>query len=475
MHVSNILKQQALDDVWFESLNEIAKSTGEVFAALELPQDELRRRRIAFEASNYSLNPDLLPRHIDTKIVADATTKLRLLLTDITIQETNLHVVGAYQARIEEMIASNDMLIAAARGDSEQFTACNQQLYGKPNTQLFAAVCDWIRTDAKKTRSDIAITVPPSLEKQVSRVLDSIPQLSGTTSLIIPNESTFHAVRELHRVQGGYYDYLFGAEGLPTSQTIDQQEGDKICEQVLANIGYDAQLAYAENGIWAVLRSQGLLIRPPDYQLERDEFIGIVTHEVGSHLLESMNGSKQRLRLLQEGLAQYEFGSEGRAFLREQIAYPHEATFLQQASWEYIIALHLLVSLAEGLYDHPYTFAELYAVAHALHTFWRQRRFPSDPRNEEIIRDEAWFITVRISKGSRGDGGAYVKDIVYLEGNVRCWQVAAHNPALILYGDYGKFDIARPEHIELLQALEILPKDLFGADVTSDVTTNSAA
>jgi hypothetical protein len=456
MKVSNIPKVPALDSVWFESLYELLQDTGEVFAALELPQDELRRRRIAFENSGYTLNPDLLPRHIDTQIVSEANQKLKLLLSDISAQETNEYILSAYKARIEEMLANNDLLIAAARGDSSEFTACNEQLYGRPNSQLFAATCDWIRLDAEG--ANVAGT--PGIKQYVDNLLRVVPILSGTIDLIIPKESVFHEVRKLHHATGGYYDYIFGDDGLPRQKVVDQLTGDRICQQVLKNIGYDAKLGYAENGIWAVLRSQGLLVRPPDYHLELNEFIGIVTHEIGSHLLESSNGSKQRLRLLQEGLEKYEFGSEGRAFLREQIVYPHEATFLQQASWEYIIALHLLVSLAEGLYDHRYSFAELYEVAYALHSFWRHRRFPHDLENERHIREEAWQITVRIAKGSDGQGGAYAKDIVYLEGNVRCWQVAAHNPALILYGDYGKFDIARPEHVELLQALEILPQDL---------------
>jgi hypothetical protein len=455
MKITNISLSPALDEVWFEHLDELLRETGEIFAALELPQDELRRRRIAFENSSFQQNPDLLPRHISTEIIGMTNQKLVQLASDITNDEPNQHIVGAYISRIDEIITNNKMLIAAAQGDNKAFVTYNRELYGRPNSQLFAAVCDWMRTDAQ-----FALGTNPNLKPHIDLVLKLIPNLSGTIRLIVPQESVFHAVRTLHQVEGGYYDHLFGTGGLPTQRMIGQIDGDEICENVLANIGYKAQLSYAENGIWAVLRSQGLLVRPPDYNLERNEFVGIVTHEIGSHLLESHNGSRQRLRLLQEGLAQYEFGSEGRAFLREQIVYPHEATFLQQASWEYIIALHFLVSLADGLYDHPYTFSELYEVAYGLHSFWRHRRFPDDPENEKHIRDEAWFITVRILKGSDGTGGAYLKDIVYLEGNVGCWQVAAHNPALILYGDLGKFDIARPEHIQLLQALEILPQDI---------------
>jgi len=65
---------------------------------------------------------------------------------------------------------------------------------------------------------------------------------------------------------------------------------------------------------------------------------------------------------------------------------------------------------------------------------------------------------VRALKGTRGTGGAYMKDIVYLEGNIRCWQIAATHPERILYGDIGKFDITNERHIRALQQLHILPE-----------------
>jgi len=35
------------------------------------------------------------------------------------------------------------------------------------------------------------------------------------------------------------------------------------------------------------------------------------------------------------------------------------------------------------------------------------------------------------------EGETYMKDIVYLEGNARCWQIAAVKPERILDGDLG--------------------------------------
>ena len=55
-------------------------------------------------------------------------------------------------------------------------------------------------------------------------------------------------------------------------------------------------------------------------------------------------------------------------------------------------------------------------------------------------------------KGTDGTGGAYLKDTVYLEGNVAVWQV----PELIPEGDKGKYDIANPRHTESLVRLGVI-------------------
>lgn len=444
--------QNTYDEKWYKRLSELLSLTGEVFAALELPQDELHRRRIMFRASNYSQNPDLLPRHIDKTALQFCNTQLQELLSDLEREEQNVAVKEVYTARIQEMIANNTMIIAATVGDSETFRNQNEFIYGKPDRQIFYDVCSWIRGDAEKTleHSDGA------LKNFAKTILQLVPKSTGNPNGIMPDEATFHKIRNLHHQKGGFYDTLFRGLSLPSSGKVGQDLGDEICIQVLKNIGSDYDLAYAENGIWAVLQTQKSVVRPPDYELDRDEFVGIVSHEIGSHLLEAVNGGKQPLRLLETGLDRYEFGSEGRAFLREQIVYPNEATFIRQASWEYIIVLHLGVSLAEGLDGRPYTFSELYNIIYWLFSFWRERRFPYDVRNEQIVRDEAWFLAVRISKGSVGSGGAYMKDIVYLEGNIRCWEVARHQPELILLGDEGKFDIANQSHIQVLQRLGII-------------------
>ncbi len=125
-----------------------------------------------------------------------------------------------------------------------------------------------------------------------------------------------------------------------------------------------------------------------------------------------------------------------------------------KASWEYRIAIHLIISLASGLYERTYEFAELYHILTILFRFWTAKR--GEAIDETVIHDGAWSMATRALKGTDGHGNAYLKDIVYLEGNIRCWQVAATHPEMIFSGDRGKFDIANPRHIQALTQIGIL-------------------
>jgi hypothetical protein len=378
-----------------------------------------------------------------------AVKALQQLRATIGSNESNYIVRSVYTDFIDNLIANIDMVIAATDHDKAKFHNQNTKLYGNPNRAVFGAACAWIRTCAANEQTDPST----KLVRVAKKLLKQIPLVTQSYELLIPSEQVFHSVRESHRRVGGFYDNLFEVQGLPTTAYVEQYEGDQICQRVLDTIGSDYQIATARNNIWATQRDKKTLLRPLGYRLDADEFIGIVSHEIGSHILEVVNGSKQPLQLLGLGLAAYEKGNEGRAFLREQIVYDHEATFLNQFSWEYIVLLHVAVCLAHGYDTKPYTFSELYMILYDLYLFFRERRYPFETNNESYAHEEAWYLTVRVMKGTDGTGGAYQKDIVYLEGNIRCWLLAAQNPEIIRFGDYGKFDLTNKTHRAMVHGL----------------------
>lgn len=442
-----------IDEKWYEEILSVSKDIPETYMALEPLPELLSEKRKDFESSGYNQDISLFPEESMAVSLQPLLEKLQRLKLSIKAKESNPLVAKVYIDFIERSLSNVHMIIASARQDMDRFNKENRVLYDEPDIKVFGAVCSWIRYDAEKTLRE---TTSTTLISRAQEVLRLIPDSKEDYDLLIPSEQVFDKVRQLHRQPGGFYDLLFGPELLPDKSYIDQSEGDGICHRVLKNIGSDYALSSSSNNIWATMRDKKLLVRPKGYRLDKDEFIGIISHEIGSHILESTNGAKQPLRLLEMGLAGYEKGNEGRAFLREQIVYEDEATFLHQFSWEYIVLLHLSVSLVAGCDKKPYSFSELYALLRALYAFWHERRHPFDTDTEIFAHEEAWYLAVRIFKGTDGKNGAYLKDAVYLEGNIKCWQLAAKDPSIILKGDIGKFDITNPDHVSTLKVLNIL-------------------
>lgn len=436
-----------LDSTWYERYIAISRTVGETYELLEPTPELLAARYTDFVQSDYSLNPDLTTDKPQRESLSQARAQALQLQADIQHSESRSLIRESYLPAIDALLDNISLIIAGATGDTRTYRSTCERLYGQPNHDIFAAACAWIRADALATSVDGS----SHLATLRHNVLAALPSVDADYSVLIPSEQVFADVRQHHTE---YYRQLFGLKGFPVEPYIDEATGNEICRRVLTNIGSDYVLAPSDNNLWAILPSRKRVVYPSGYRLDRDEFVGIVCHEIGSHVLEAVNGASSPLLLLGAGLAGYERGNEGRAFLREQIVYDHERTFLRQFSWEYIILLHVATSLAAGAYHHPHSFSELYHTLYHLYYFWRERRMPHATNNEAFTRDEAWYLAVRILKGTPGNGSAaYLKDSVYLEGNVRCWQLAAEDPSSILLGDQGKFDPTNPSHRALVLSL----------------------
>lgn len=451
MYRLQIASHEPIDQRWYQKLCDATDGITETFILLMPDQEQLATEREKFFSSGCKIRPNIRPGNLDRRTLDRAADRLANLQVEIQDTEPHPYIREAYMRHIQDYVTDLELLLAVANEDHAAYMAHNIALYGMPDKEIFAAVCAWIRHDTE--------AAPGLIFKGLSAaVLRLVPDMGGDPSVILPNEKVFQAVRQMHFASGGYFDQLFAPVGMPDSGYIEQQAGDDITRRAIANVGADYDIQSADDGLWAVLSRSRKVVRPPGYRVDRDYFIGVIAHEIGSHLLEEANGAKQPLRLLGLGLNGFEKGNEGRAFLREQIVYADRSVCTHQSSWEYILLLHLGVSLAAGLHDKPYDFPQLYAVLYALHRFWRQRRYPLDTNNDAQAQVEAWHLAVRIMKGTDGTGGCYMKDTVYLEGNLGCWLLAEHDPGLLLYGDVGKFNITDPEHIALLRALNIIPE-----------------
>ena len=439
-----------LDEAWYGRLQDISATVDETFALLEPTPDELAVKREQFERSGYTESPSLYPSSDVIERLRAPKEAFRALLSDIKTTEKNPLVRDEYIAYIDDALLNMELVEAAARRDDTAYEALNMRLYGRPDENMHRAVVAWIRND-----TEVSIADDTGLLRELGeKVLLQLPNTAGDTRIIIPSDDTFRKVRKLHFDNDGVYTQLFGENGLPSAEVIKQEEGDLICRQALDRIGAgNYEIADAPNVTWAVSRLPRRLYRPRGYQLTRNDFIGLVGHEIGSHILESINGARQPLRLLEMGLAGYLKGNEGRGLLREQVVYESITEALAQPAWEYCIMKHLAISLVLGYGDERYDFVRLYDLLYGLYRFWRERRYPSHPINEEYSREHAWFLTVRILKGTDGKGGCYQKDIVYLEGIAGLWRLAAISPDIIVLGDQGKFNLLDERQRKLFASL----------------------
>lgn len=428
-----------LDERWYKRLRDITATVGETFNLLE-PTPEVREIMYQkFLDSGCTEPVPLFPDPAVKEPLKEPYEQLAQLRQEIDENEQIGIVREQYLNYIDDVRANIDVIRAACDKNPEDYEKLNDLLYGKPDKAIYEDVCEWIRQDTIEILTKAEDELLVSLGQGV---LKRLPQTNGDYLRLSPSKEVFHSVREAHFRPGGFFDMLFGEEGMPDEPYITQQEGDVICQRVLDNIGADYKIVDAYNHIWSVSREPRQLLRPAGYRIGRDEFVGIVAHEIGSHILESVNGAKQPLQLLEMGLAGYVLANEGRALLREQIVYEDIATSLWQPSWEYCIMQHLAISLSLGYHeDRRYRLPEIYDLLYYLYYFWRSRRHPHETNNELYARKEAWLLTVRLLKGTDGLGGAYQKDIVYLEGNVKLWQMAANDPNVILFGDIGKFNL----------------------------------
>ncbi|HEX8226893.1 MAG TPA: hypothetical protein VF572_03435 [Candidatus Saccharimonadales bacterium] len=436
------------DGEWYALLKPLIDAIGEPFERLMPPKRLLDGAFDDFVRSGYTADPSLFPVIDDREGLGLTRASLSKLHNMIVEQEPSSQIRELYASKIQELQLQIDLVLAAGTHDKAKYHEANISIYGMPDKDVFSAACDWVRRQAQQTGNVEVLTVIPEISHPVK-------------AAFFPDQRTFDAVRVLHDSDSSYMKQLFGTAHLAGDTLFTPKNGDQLVRSAIKNIGSAYELIDSENGLWSVLHSRNAVARPPGYDLNPEAFYGIVCHEVGSHLLESVRGAASGLRLLESGLDRYECGNEGRAFLREQIQYQSMEEYVSRppwhpmkASWHYRVALHIVISLATGVGGRQYGFADAFAVVMALFRMWNHKA----QHPKEILVSGAWNLVVRALKGTDGTGGAYHKDIVYLEGNIRCWQAAQDWPALILLGDRGKFDIANNRHVILLSELGIMPK-----------------
>lgn len=443
----------ALDQQLWDRYGAIEPLGSEIYSQLAPPAEKAEQEKQRFYDSGRQYDPDLKPTEVNDAELEARENQLRAFKSNLP-QDGSI-ISQAYRWKLNEQIANIYMLRAAADGLPRTFSRYNHFIYGNPDFALSSAVADWFREDALSRLDHNS----PSVRRSAEQVLEVVPDLEGSRQLLVPQPEVFSRVREMHYRAGGYYALLLTGVELPDSGKITPEEGEPALQRVLDNLESDYRIADADGATWSVSHIDRAVKRPKTYNMPVLRFIGLgLGHEVGSHLLERQNGLRQPLRLMASGLDRAERGNEGRALIREQVTYPDFASFSRLQRWQDIMRRHIGISLAEGLTGEKMRFSEVYNVVNAIDQLWEALKKPDGPEEaQHKAHSRTWSLLARLLKGTNGQGGAYLKDKVYLEGNVACWGLAGVHPELIELGDRGKSDITNPRHINISRQLGILP------------------
>ena len=446
----------ALDKDLWPIFDRIDQSIPPIYDQLLPPQEVIETAKETFFASGRTENPDLRPLGVDLEDLTRQEIdwvdfKYRLAETEMAEP-----VKQAYLWRTNEEIAKCRMVHYSVMGDMRRFRRYNEFIYNRPDPEIYKATTDWFRHQA----SELTDHEVPEVREAAEQVLGLVPDLDGNRTDLMPSPEVFELIKEQHFKEGGYFALVLAGVNLPEGTKVPLEVGDPALIRVLNNIQSGYSLADARGSAWSADHINRVLSRPATYNMPYTRFLGLpVGHEV-RHIVERQNGLRQPIRLLGGGLDRYESGNEGRAVIGEQVPYKSFEQFAKQLRWQDIMRRHFAISLAAGAVGEPRSFSETFRIVNAVDRLWQRSKKPEDIGIADERADKrTWdLMATKVFKGTDGSGGAaYLKDKLYLEGNVRCWKVAETNPELIGLGDRGKFDITEPRHIAINQALGVLP------------------
>lgn len=456
--------QEPLDHEIFGSFEDAHKDLRAVYKELT-PSSE--KKDFAKESWPLGINADLSNDKLNAKGLLNYRSNLRVWKKELLEnQNIDADIKQLYRWRINEDIASVGMLISSRAGDMTSFRRWNEFIYGKPNEDIYKAALDWVATDAEKILS--VENQSPVVVDAAEKVADMLKGKRGQLDILIPDIDVFERVRENHMNPVGYYGLLLAGIERPKDKKISNEVGDVILKDIVKNnLQSDYEIVDASSSSWSVSHGingeNGKIERPKAYNLPVERFFGLIGHEVGSHLLEKVNGDRGPLQLASDGLDRYELGNEGRAVIREQVQYETFDEFGKLVRWRDILRRHIAISYACGVGENnPIESSKVYEFMNTIDTMYQTRATP-DKSQEEIkakAAEKTSSLLLRVLKGTDGNGGAYYKDKVYLEGVVSNWLTASvKGPDAISDGDLGKFDINNPRHIIALQKIGLLPNN----------------
>lgn len=436
--------QESLDENWYVQFEKIGS-----FQAYEyLDGDKTKRENekqsfLAGEKGNPKLDYPLLKLE---DIVAREKSLLRLK-ESILNEEENEVVKQVYRWKLNEKIAENRLLKAAATGDQKRFQRYSEFVYGKPSPEIFSYTLKKVENLIEKAEAS-EYTETQELGRELRAILPA-----GDFSVELPTQEVQGVARESALKSVGD---IIDIEG-ELDQEFSAEEIKIVFEKALQSLqaeGWLVMINPNKSGI-SINQEKKSVEVPENRTLSFQALKGLLAHEIGTHAARRIRGERSKLKMLGLGLDRYEIGEEGITTLREQVLRGEVSDFSGFDG-------HFAISLALGLDGKPRDFRQTFEILKKYYQIQNRLKGLSQDEASRKADTSAWNRCVRTFRGTDSSisGACFTKDIIYREGNIAVWESVSKNAPEMSRWDVGKYDPSNPRHLWVLDQLNITDEEL---------------
>jgi len=450
---------EVVDHAWFPRYARLWDFSESIESQLRIKDS--RERLAAFRESGFSVNPILAPE-VDLAVLTEYDRGFAQLGEQIAETEDQPVVRDAYLPAIAYQRGRLAILRSAAEQDTEGFKAANSDVFPTPVSGHTQMCLDYFHQLINRQLSG---AYSPAVREAAFRAHDTLPWPAlGDPKFGIPkfgiSETDFSKSQALHE---GFFNKIL--EGVSIPEEISGHVALAAAQKALDNIGVGYRAVPQKEGIstMAAHHPERELKVPLNVAYDRQRFIGLLGHEGCIHIEERVRGETQPLQLLSTGLARYLSGSEGKGVMAEQVQYPTFTDFLRTERFRDIARRYLAIALASpGNVREAHDFKDVFAMINSVDYLLELMKQPDDPdAAAHQAENRTWeLLAMRALRGWSGVGCGFLKDLVYLDGNLAQWKVVKEKPELFPYFNLGKYDAANPDHIGIMQTIGSIPTNL---------------
>ncbi len=387
-------------------------------------------QKVAFISGNIR-NPHftyLTP--IESNYFSTSRFQLGTLAEEVTLDKSYSSALrDLYLKRIENDLVRVDIYDANRNADSNQFWHSAQKLHGSVFAPWWAEI-----------GSGLDASVQTKLES------GKWQSLASKHELVVDKKLKSNVAQHLLAL----YPYLAEVASW-TQESVDAPLIEKACEEFLLSLhitDWKVKVIESHAKGMSVNSKNKVITIPSTRKMPVNKLQQLLAHEIGTHVMRSINGTNSPLILLSAGLAHYLPGEEGLATMCAQS--------LSKYKWKAFAGQdkYFAIGLTVGVDGKERDFRDVFEIM-KLYYASESKKFD---QHSLKIQEKAWSVCVRIFRGTTGlvKGQCYTKDLAYYKGNRLMWEFYIKDPAFFPQLFKGKFSPFEPGQVESLKALGIL-------------------